>query len=80
MSNELEKKLLLLVDDDPTNIKIVHAILEDNYKIRAATNGAKALDLAKTKPVTSGSSLTVLFVVKCHSTGVIAGFRPRFEP
>lgn len=51
MGNELEKKILLLVDDDPTNIKVVHAILGDNYKIRVAMNGTKALDLAKTKPV-----------------------------
>ena len=51
MSNEVEKKLLLLVDDDATNIKVVNAILAADYKIRVATNGAKALDLAKTKPV-----------------------------
>ena len=42
MSNEEEKRLLLLVDDDLTNIKVVNAILEDEYKIRVATNGAKA--------------------------------------
>jgi phosphoserine phosphatase RsbU/P len=46
-----EKKLLLLVDDDPANIHVVHSILKDDYKIRVATNGAKALDLAKTEPL-----------------------------
>ena len=46
-----EKKLLLLVDDDPVNIHVVHSILKDDYKIRVATNGAKALDLAKTEPL-----------------------------
>jgi serine phosphatase RsbU (regulator of sigma subunit) len=51
MSNEDAKRLLLLVDDDPTNIKVVHAILEDDYEIRVATNGAKALELAKAKPM-----------------------------
>jgi serine phosphatase RsbU (regulator of sigma subunit) len=45
-----EKKLLLLVDDDPVNIQVVHSILKDDYKIRVATSGAKALDLAKTEP------------------------------
>lgn len=50
MNKEEGKRLLLLVDDDPTNIKVVHAILEEDYEIRVATNGAKALDLAKAKP------------------------------
>ena len=45
-----EKKLLLLVDDDPLNIQVVHSILKDDYKIRVATNGAKALELAKAEP------------------------------
>jgi serine phosphatase RsbU (regulator of sigma subunit) len=44
------KKLLLLVDDDPVNIQVVHSILKDDYEIRVATSGAKALDLAKAEP------------------------------
>jgi phosphoserine phosphatase RsbU/P len=51
MSGEKRKTLLLLVDDDPTNIKVVHAILEDAYEIRVATSGPKALDLAKAEPM-----------------------------
>ena len=50
MSDRDEKKLLLLVDDDPANIQVVHSILKDDYKIRIATSGAKALDLANAKP------------------------------
>src|SRR3974390_3046295 len=45
-----DKRLLLLVDDDSENIQVVHSILKDRYKIRVATNGAKALDLAKAEP------------------------------
>jgi len=45
-----EKRLLLLVDDDSENIQIVHSILKDQYKIRVAMNGAKALELAKVEP------------------------------
>jgi phosphoserine phosphatase RsbU/P len=45
-----EKKIVLLVDDTPENIQIVNAILKDHYRIRIATNGAKALDLARTDP------------------------------
>jgi len=46
-----EKKVLLLVDDTPANIQIMNAILKDHYRIRIATNGAKALDLAGSEPV-----------------------------
>jgi len=45
-----EKRLLLLVDDDSENIQIVHSILKDQYKIRVAMSGAKALELAKVEP------------------------------
>jgi phosphoserine phosphatase RsbU/P len=51
MSGEEEKKLLLVVDDNPSHIHVVHSILKDDYKIRIATTGAKALDLAKVKPL-----------------------------
>ena len=44
------KKTVLLVDDAPENIQIVNSILKDIYKIRIATNGPKALDLAKADP------------------------------
>ena len=45
-----DKKLVLLVDDTPANIQVVHNILKDSYTIRIATNGTRALDLAKTSP------------------------------
>jgi len=45
-----QKKTVLLVDDAPANIQIVNSILKDIYKIRIATNGAKALELAKVAP------------------------------
>lgn len=45
-----QKKTVLLVDDAPANIQTVNAILKDTYKIRIATNGAKALELAKATP------------------------------
>lgn len=50
MNNATEKKLVLIVDDAPANIQVVHSILKDDFKIRVATSGAKALDLVKTKP------------------------------
>jgi sigma-B regulation protein RsbU (phosphoserine phosphatase) len=51
MTKEVEKRLLLLVDDDSENVQAVHSILKDRYKIRVATNGAKALELAKVEPL-----------------------------
>jgi serine phosphatase RsbU (regulator of sigma subunit) len=48
--NSDEKQVILLVDDAPANLQIVSSILKDAYKIRVATNGAKALELAKTTP------------------------------
>lgn len=49
--NEVDsKKTVLVVDDAPANIQVVNSILKDLYKIRIATNGAKALELAKATP------------------------------
>jgi sigma-B regulation protein RsbU (phosphoserine phosphatase) len=50
VSNGEDKRILLLVDDEPSNIQVVNSILKDAYKIRIATNGAKALDLVKVAP------------------------------
>ncbi len=46
MNQADQKKVVLVVDDAPANIQIVKSILKDLYKIRVATSGAKALELA----------------------------------
>jgi phosphoserine phosphatase RsbU/P len=51
MANAGEKKTVLVVDDAPANLQIVNSILKDDYKIRVATSGAKALVLVKVKPL-----------------------------
>jgi phosphoserine phosphatase RsbU/P len=49
--NEVDqRKTILLVDDTPANIQVATSILKDIYKIRVATNGAKALALVKDAP------------------------------
>jgi phosphoserine phosphatase RsbU/P len=49
--NEVDqKKTVLVVDDAPSNIHIVNSILADLYRVRIATNGTKALELAKSTP------------------------------
>ncbi len=50
MTNAIEKKLILVVDDAPANLPVVRAILKDEFMIRIATSGAKALDLVRAKP------------------------------
>jgi adenylate cyclase len=44
------KKLVLLVDDTPASIQVIRNILKDSYTTRIATNGSKALELAKELP------------------------------
>ena len=45
------KRTILLVDDTPANIQVAQSILKDDYKIRIATNGPKALELTKASPL-----------------------------
>ena len=54
------RKTVLVVDDAPSNIRIVNEILHKSYQVRVATNGAKALELAKAAP---GPDLILLDVV-----------------
>jgi len=46
-----QKQNVLVVDDAPANIQAVHSILKDVYKVRVATSGARALELAKAAPL-----------------------------
>ncbi|MBK1695218.1 response regulator [Chromatium weissei] len=41
---------LLLVDDAPANIDLLKGILREHYKIKAATSGEKALQIAAKLP------------------------------
>lgn len=50
MAETAQKNVLLLVDDDSENVHIVNAILGSEYRIRVATNGLKALELARVEP------------------------------
>ena len=41
---------VLVVDDTPTNIQLINSMLREQYKVKAATNGKKALKIARTEP------------------------------
>lgn len=43
----LDKQRILIVDDTPSNIKILNDILKSEYRINIATNGKDALESAK---------------------------------
>lgn len=45
-----QQKTILLVDDAPANIQVANSILKDTYKVRIATDGKKALELADATP------------------------------
>jgi adenylate cyclase len=40
------RKLVLVVDDTPTNVSVVSGVLKDLYRTKVATNGEKALAIA----------------------------------
>lgn len=52
MTDEREKgRTILIVDDTPENIDILKGVLKEQYIIKAATRGGKALEIARTTPV-----------------------------
>lgn len=50
MSDQVEKHTVLVVDDTPANIKVLMETLKDDYRIVAAVNGKRALQLAASDP------------------------------
>ncbi|UWZ84869.1 PP2C family protein-serine/threonine phosphatase [Occallatibacter riparius] len=50
MSQQDQKKTVLIVDDAPSNLQMVNSILKGSYNVRIATGGAKALELVKAAP------------------------------
>lgn len=50
MNDQIEKQTVLVVDDTPANIKVLMETLKDDYRIVAAVNGERALQLAASDP------------------------------
>jgi signal transduction histidine kinase len=48
---ELLTGTVLVVDDEPPNLDVLQTVLETEYRILVATNGATALRLAETNPI-----------------------------
>ena len=49
-SHDDRRPRLLLVDDEPTNLHVLRQILGDDYRLQFATDGARALQLARQQP------------------------------
>jgi len=47
MKKSRKTRKILIVDDEPSNLDILMALLRDDYKVVAALNGEKALEIAK---------------------------------
>lgn len=45
-----EKPIILVADDSPENLTIIHGLLRDKYRLKVATNGEAALEIANAKP------------------------------
>lgn len=50
MVQPTERPTILVVDDTPDNIQLLDGLLRPHYRIRAALNGAKALEIAARSP------------------------------
>lgn len=44
------KPTILIVDDAPENLTLLASLLKPNYRVRVATNGQKALEIARSDP------------------------------
>lgn len=52
MNKKNERPTILIVDDTPDNLAFMGQLLKDDYHVRVATNGAKALQIARdTRPL-----------------------------
>ena len=47
---DMKKDTLLVVDDTPENLTLMAGILKDEYRVKVATNGEKAISIAQSIP------------------------------
>lgn len=47
---DMKKDTLLVVDDTPENLTLMAGILKDEYRVKVATNGEKAISIAQSVP------------------------------
>ena len=60
MAGYQDKKTILVVDDTPENIDVLSGVLRNEYKVKAALNGEKALNIAQSTPPPSMILLDIM--------------------
>ena len=50
MEDTISKQTILIVDDAPENINMLHGILGSDFRVKFALNGEKALEIAFKNP------------------------------
>lgn len=45
----IERKTILVVDDEPSNIALLSGLLKEQHKVKAAKNGEKALKICQSE-------------------------------
>lgn len=73
-----DKQTLLLVDDEPTNLRVLRTILQDDYRLLFAKSGEEALQLVQQQQ----PDLILLDVMMPGMTGydVCARLKPARRP
>ncbi|TDF37357.1 response regulator [Alteromonadaceae bacterium M269] len=56
----MDKPIILVVDDTPENIDVLSGVLRNEYKVKAALNGEKALQIANKSPQPSMILLDIM--------------------
>lgn len=46
----IDKRIVLVVDDTPDNLSIMSGLLKDQYKVKVANSGERALKIANAEP------------------------------
>jgi len=49
-SPNIEKRIVLVVDDTPDNLSLMSGLLKDDYKVKVANGGERALKIAHSDP------------------------------
>ena len=49
-SPNTDKRIVLVVDDTPDNLSLMSGLLKDDYKVKVANGGERALKIAQTDP------------------------------
>ena len=71
-ASSTDKNRVLIVDDEPGNIKILSSVLAGDYALSVATGGAQALQIAEVQGM-EGDVIVMQEVFTFEQTGVVDG-------